>query len=328
MSAPLEPNYGELLKPDLTQTNYPSLSRDAANSTLSNYVPLSQQQTMTRVVVIRESAPVAPAAGPIDTTPREAVSGLWNSLKAVGRSIVSTVVQPTLNNNSTANKAESTAANSQTIASAPPPDEVPSVLAGPITIQSLVQMVYNKTPVDVLSRYGCNTNSLLQLGMSLNNFFDRGYSLQEVNALVPEYNQMRQLGLCVQHFTSSSNPWSIVEFSNLYNIPLKTLLRAPTGFDMSPRDLVSAGLKSAHLADANITARELIDRKATFSFWFQLQATPSDFAQLLKGGLDELADLGFSTEQKRAMEQYGWTVRSIRAIDDIKLETAHRIWSA
>lgn len=327
MSASLEPNYGELLKPDLTQTNYPSLCRDAANSTLSNYVPLSQQQTMTRVVVIRDSAPAAPVPAQVDTTPREAVSGLWSSLKAVGRSIVGTVVQPTFNNTSTVGKAESRPGNTQAIASAPPPDEVPAVLAGPITIQSLVQMVYNKTPVDVLSRYGCNTNSLLQLGMSLNNFFDRGYSLQEVNALVSEYNQMRQLGLCVQHFTSSSNPWSIVEFSNLYNIPLKTLLRAPMGFDMSPRDLVSAGLKSAHLADANITARELIGRGATFSFWFQLQATPSDFAQLLKGGLDELADLGFSPEQKRAMEQYGWTSRSIRAIDNIKIETAQRIWT-
>lgn len=189
-------------------------------------------------------------------------------------------------------------------------------------------MVYAKTPVDVLFRYNCNCNTLTQAGMNINNFFDRDYSLAEVHALIPEYSQIRSLGLNISHFTVAKH-WSIVEFSKLYNIPLKTLLRAQGGFDVTPQQMVRAGLKSVHLADAGITARELIDRpnnKPDFAFWFQLQCTPSDFSGFLKGGLNEVADMGLTDEQKRSLRSNSWSRETLREIDGLTKEQASRFW--
>lgn len=190
----------------------------------------------------------------------------------------------------------------------------------------MVQMVYNKTPVDVLQRYGCNTDSILQCGMNINNFYDRGYSLEHVNALIPEYSQMVRLGINVGHFTGA-NSWSIVTFSNLYRVQLKTLLRGPSGFNLTPKQLVQTRLKSVHLFDANFTARELIEKKADFAFWFQLGCTPDEFHKQLKGGLNEIADMNLSEEQKKAMKSTGWTRDSLLlAIEGMSKETANRLW--
>ena len=312
---PPEITYEELTKPDLSQTYYPQMGKQTN-------VPAQYQSGVAeqpRVIILRETVQVP--ATPVTPTPKASSSKLFTAFKELGRSIVSVVTQPT-----TIPLAKTPQA--VPLASAPPSEDTPAepvYSSPPLGGFSLLQMVYNKTPVDVLQRYNCNTDTLIANNMNINCFYDRQYTLSQVHALVPEYSQMRRLGLNVQHFIGPKH-WSIVEFSNLYNIPLKALVKAPTGFDMSPKELIKAGLKSVHLKDANITARDLIDRKADFAFWFQLECTPSDFAQLLNGTLNELADMRLSDEQKRSLRANGWSCKEISRVEAFGETTARKFW--
>jgi hypothetical protein len=257
----------------------------------------------------------------VPTEDKRPSSGLLSAFREFGRSVKNTVLQPTT---VPVEKLSQTAP----IASAPPlEDSNAEVAPPPVGGYSLPLLIHNRSQVDVLKRYGCNIDTVLTYSMNLNTFFDRDYKLAQMHALFPEHSQMRKLGLTTQHFTAAkSKRWDIVEYSNLYNIPLKILIKAPTGFDLSPREIVKAGLKSVHLCDAQITARDLINAKADFAFWFQLGPSPQEFAQFLKGTLNELADLGFSDEQKRCMRNCGWSKHDIGQVEEFGEDAARRFW--
>lgn len=191
---------------------------------------------------------------------------------------------------------------------------------------SLLQEVSNRAPLERLQRGNCNAGSVQQAGMSLSNFYDSGYSLREVAALFPTFNELLSIGANKHFFMANqqNKRWDIVELCKLYRIEMRSLISSNC-FGLTPGDMVACGFTAGHFKELGIDVTALQKAGADFMFWSQLGCTPSEFAQL-GGTIEHVLAMRLNQAQRDVLSSCGWNYIGVQSIPGITPAQAVRIW--
>jgi hypothetical protein len=183
------------------------------------------------------------------------------------------------------------------------------------------QEIRSRAPVDRLLRASLSTDLLINSNIDLNPFLEAGYTLPEMRQLIPQYNDMRRLGLNKHYF---GQKWDIKVFSQVYQVNVLQLI---TELQLTPNDLCKHKFTAAELGQLGFTAKHLIKAGADFEFWIQLQATPKEFSKHLQGTISDVVSMNLNLTQKQAMGTLCcWEPTEVMNIEGFTARSAVKLW--
>lgn len=206
--------------------------------------------------------------------------------------------------------------------SAPPVDNTPVRTSQPSSFFSLLQEVSNHAPLERLQRGNCNAGSVQQAGLTLNNFYESGYTLRDVATLFPTFNELLSIGVNKHFFMGKK--WDLKELSVVYQIPMRNLIAANC-LGLTPSDMVSCGFSADNFSELGIDIRALQNAGADFLFWQQMKCTPDQFAKL-GGTIEHVQGMHLNEDQRKTMASNGWNYLGIQRIPGIDAAAAVRLW--
>jgi hypothetical protein len=175
--------------------------------------------------------------------------------------------------------------------------------------------------VDRLLRAELRPETLFNAGIDLTPFYEAGYTLTEMRQLIPQYDDLRRLGLNKHYF---GKKWDIKSFAQIYQLDF---LRLVNELQLTPIDLCTHKLSAAELGKMGFTAKNLINAGADFDFWLQLQATPQEFTQHLHGTIGDVIAMNFNITQKKAMATMCcWVPTEVMNIQGFDAKSAVKLW--
>jgi hypothetical protein len=183
-------------------------------------------------------------------------------------------------------------------------EEQPAAAVSPDFVPTpLMELAKRRAPVIELIRAGATKQSFDDGQLSVDDFYRNGYTLYDLNKIIPSFEALIESGFSKYHLTGQ---WYLDHICTLYD---KTKPEVCMALGFCAEDFVRTNILPKDMATMGITGDVLVSTlKLNFASLFSFKIEFEDFVDTFRFSLENVRALKLNRTQKEALSIHrGWT---------------------